>query len=105
MLYSYLITLHYIFSYMWGDTQIGYMHSINLKNLICVDIVKCQAKVCPLLDFLYRFLTNLPSTGGLPEISRWATCCPWAGQHCSKERRIKHCAQPNKESALTNQLS
>src|SRR6218665_3850516 len=44
----------------------------NLKNSICVDIVKCQVKFCLLLDFSHRFLTNLVSTGGPHEISRRA---------------------------------
>src|SRR6218665_3221305 len=46
------------------------VHLTSLKNLICVDIVKCQVKFCLLIDFLYRFLTNLASTGGPHKISR-----------------------------------
>src|SRR6218665_1476275 len=50
------------------------VYLINLKNLICVDIVKCQVKFCllVLLDFLHviLFLTILASTGGPHEISR-----------------------------------
>jgi len=49
---------------------------INLKNLICVDIVKFQVKFCLLLDFLHIiglfFLKKLASTGGPREISRRA---------------------------------
>src|SRR6218665_4159211 len=44
----YLITLHYIFSYLWVENRI-----INLKNFICVGIVKCQVKFSLLLDFLH----------------------------------------------------
>src|SRR6218665_1957836 len=59
------------------------VYLINLKNLICVDIVKCQVKFCILLDFLHiiLFLTNLASTGGPHEISRRAACGPRVGQH------------------------
>src|SRR6218665_205181 len=75
-LYSYLITLHYIFSYLWVENR----YLINVKNLICVDIVKCQVKFCLLLNFLhiYLFLTNLASTGGPHEINRRAACGPRA---------------------------
>jgi len=47
---------------------------INLENLLCVDIIKCQVKFCLLLDFLdiILFLTILASTGGPHEISRRA---------------------------------
>ena len=45
---------------------------INLKNLICIDIVNSQVKFCLLLDFLHKFLTNLASTGRPHEISRRA---------------------------------
>src|SRR6218665_1440255 len=58
------------------------VHLTSLKNLICVDIVKCQVKFCLLIDFLYRFLTNLASTGGPHKISRRA-CGPRVGQHWS----------------------
>jgi len=45
------------------------MYLINLKNFICVDIAKCQVKICLLLIFLHRFLTNFAScTGGPHEI-------------------------------------
>src|SRR6218665_205492 len=71
-LYSYLIRLHYITSSRtcWLRT----IYSINLKNLICVDIVKWQVQFCLLLDFshIILFLTNLSSTGGPHEISRRA---------------------------------
>jgi len=52
------------------------VYLINLKNLICIDIVKCQIKFCLLLDFLHIivFLTNLVSTGWPHEISRRAAC-------------------------------
>ena len=41
------------------------VYLINFKNLICVYVVKCQVKICLLLDFLHiiLFLTNLASTG------------------------------------------
>ena len=50
------------------------VYLINLKNLICVDIVKCQVKFFLLLDYLHvtLFLTILASTGGPHEISRRA---------------------------------
>ena len=54
------------------------VYLINLKNLICVDIVKCQVKFCLLLDLLLRFLKNLASTGGPHVISRRAACGPRA---------------------------
>src|SRR6218665_2719299 len=58
------------------------VYLINLKNFICVDIVKCQVKFCllGLLDFLHikLFLTDLANTGGPHEISRRAACGPWA---------------------------
>src|SRR6218665_3211232 len=80
-LYRLAISLHYIFS-CWLRT----VYLINLKNFICVDIVKCQVKGCQLLDFLQiiLFLRNLASTGGPHEISRRAACGPWGvGQHWS----------------------
>src|SRR6218665_2633121 len=59
--------LHYItFSLTCG---LGTVYLINLKNLICVDIVYCQVKFCLLPDLLHRFLTNLASTGGTHEIT------------------------------------
>src|SRR6218665_3047281 len=78
-LYSYFIT----FSLICGLRTI---YLVNLKNLICVEIVKCQVKFCLLLDFLHiiLFLTNLDSTGGRHEISRRAACGPRVGQHCSR---------------------
>ena len=62
----------------------------NLKNLICVYIVKCQVKFCLLLDFLHiiLFLTNLASTSRSHEISRRAACSPRVGLHCSKASDI-----------------
>src|SRR6218665_3232133 len=60
------------------------IYLINFKNLICVDILKCQFKFCLLFDFLPRFLTNLASTGGPHEISRRAACGPRAGQHAAR---------------------
>src|SRR6218665_2722605 len=56
------------------------IYLINLKDLICVDIVKCQVKFCLLLDFLQiiLFLRNLASTGGPHEISRQPACGPRA---------------------------
>src|SRR6218665_3371726 len=56
------------------------VYLINLKNLICVDIFKCQVEFCLLLDFLHMilFLTNLANTGGPHEISRRAACGPRA---------------------------
>src|SRR6218665_3219885 len=54
------------------------VYIINLKNLICVDIVKCQVKFCLLLCFLHIFLTKLACTGGPDEISRRAACGPRA---------------------------
>ena len=46
------------------------VYLINLINLICVDIVKCQVKFCLLPDFLHRFahstaLTTLLRLGTL----------------------------------------
>ena len=32
------------------------VYLINLKNLICVDIVKCQVKFCLLLDCVQKIL-------------------------------------------------
>src|SRR6218665_4168711 len=74
-LYSYLITLHYIFS-----CGLRTVYLINLKNLIWVDIVKCLVKFCFLLDLLHiiLFLTNLASTGGPHQISPRAACGPRA---------------------------
>jgi len=75
-LYSYFI--HYItFSLTCGLRTI---YLINLKNLIWVDIVKCQVKFCILLEFLHiiLFLTIFASTGGPHEISRRAACDPRA---------------------------
>jgi len=69
--------LHYIIFSLTCRLRIAYL--INLKNLICVDIVKCQVKFCLLLDFSHNILTNLVSTGGPHEISRRAvgwTHCP-----------------------------
>src|SRR6218665_2997412 len=62
------------------------VYLINLKNLICVDIVKCQVKFCILLDFLHiiLFLTNLASTGGPHEISRRAACGTGVIASCSQ---------------------
>src|SRR6218665_380647 len=69
------ISLHYIFSYVWVENRV---YLINLQNLMCADVVKCQVKVCLLLDLLHiiLFLTNLASTGGPHEISRRAACGP-----------------------------
>ena len=60
------------------------MYLINLKNLICVDIVKINVKFCLLLDFLHRFLKKFASTGGPHEISHGphAARGPRVGQHC-----------------------
>src|SRR6218665_1571304 len=48
------------------------VYLINLKQLICVDIVKCQVKFSLLSEFLQRFVRNLASTGGPHKISRRA---------------------------------
>src|SRR6218665_1979617 len=62
--------LHYItFSLTCGLRTV---YLINLKNLICVDIVKMSSQVLFFTCFLHRFLTNLASTGGPHEISRRA---------------------------------
>src|SRR6218665_1623960 len=63
--------LHNIFSYLWVENRI--FNKFKLKNLICVNIVKCKVKFC-LPEVLHRFLTNLGSTGGPHEISRRAAC-------------------------------
>ena len=77
-----VIWLHYItFSLTCGLRTVYF---VNLKNLICVDIVKCHGKFCLLLYFLHWFLTNLASTGGPHEIRRRAACGPRVGQHCTK---------------------
>src|SRR6218665_540174 len=68
--------LHYIFSYLWVENRI--FNKFKLKNLICVNIVKCKVKCCLLPEVLHRFLTNLGSTGGPHEISRRAACGPRA---------------------------
>src|SRR6218665_1963659 len=79
-LYSYLITLHYISLTCF----LRNVYLINLKNLICVDIImimiKCEVMFCLLLDFLHiiLFLTILARTGGPHEISRRAACSPRA---------------------------
>src|SRR6218665_61932 len=82
-MYRYLFRhIHYItFSLTCGLRTV---YLINVKNFICVDIVKCQVKFCLLLNFLhiYLFLTNLAGTGGPHEISRRAACSPRVGQHC-----------------------
>ena len=56
------------------------IYLISLKNLIFVDIVKCQVKFCLLFDFIHilLFLTILASTGGPHEISWRAARCPRA---------------------------
>src|SRR6218665_2565892 len=66
------------------------VYLINLMNLICVDIVKCQVKFCLLLDFLHMklFLTNLVSTGGPHEISRRAACGPRVGHHWRRRKEL-----------------
>src|SRR6218665_70681 len=76
-LYSYLIILHYIFSYLWVENRIFNKFK---QSFICVHIVKCQVKFCLLLDFLHiiLFLTNLASTDGPHEISRRAHAAPGA---------------------------
>ena len=78
------ISLHYIFSYVWVENRV---YLINLQNLMCADVVKCQVKVCILFDFLHTilFLTNLGSGGlagrmksvGGPHAARG----PRVGQH------------------------
>src|SRR6218665_224992 len=87
-LYTVVISLHCItFSLICGLRTI---YLINLKNLICVDIVICQVKFCLLPDFLHimLFLTNLASTGGPHEIIRRAACGPRVGQHCCRVSSI-----------------
>jgi len=73
-LYSYLITLHYIALHFLLLVGLRTVYLINLKNLICVDIVKSQVKFYLLLDSLHiiLFVTILASTGWPPEISRRA---------------------------------
>src|SRR6218665_2848092 len=69
-------SLHYItFSLICGLRTV---YLINLKNLTCVNIVKCKVKLCLLPEVLHRFLRNLGSTGGPHEISRRAACGPRA---------------------------
>ena len=44
--------LHYIRPTFSLTCGLRTVYLINLKNLICVDIVKCQVKFCLLLDFV-----------------------------------------------------
>ena len=57
-----------LFDYITFSLTLGLrtVYLLNLKNLICVDIVKCQVKFCLLLDFLHiiLFLKNLASAYG-----------------------------------------
>ena len=75
--------LYYITFSLTCGLRIVYLR--NFKNLICVDLVKCQVKFCLLYDILHKFLTNLASTGGPHEISRRAACGPraagWTAPH------------------------
>src|SRR6218665_1793725 len=66
------------------------VYLINLKNLICVDIINCQVKFCLLLDFFHiiLFIINLASTGGPHEISRRAACGPRAAGWTALSYRI-----------------
>ena len=83
-----MITLHCL----WVENRS--LCLINLKNLICVNIVKYQVKFCILLDFVHIFLTNLASTGGPHGIIRRPACGPRAGQHWI--RTIKKVKNSNK---------
>src|SRR6218665_1609411 len=67
-------TLKYALYYITFSLTCGLrtVYLINLKNLVCVDIVKCQIKFCLLPDFLHSFLKKLGSTGGPHEISQRA---------------------------------
>src|SRR6218665_3016023 len=71
--------LHYItFSLTCGLKNRIIFNKFKLKNLICVNIVKCKVKFCLLPEVLHRFLTNLGSTGGPHEISPRAASGPRA---------------------------
>src|SRR6218665_2674234 len=80
----------WLFDYITFSLTCGLrtVYLINLKNLICVDIAKCQVKCCLLLVCLHihviLFLRTLASSGGPNEIRRRAECGPGArvGQHC-----------------------
>ena len=69
-LYSYLITLHYIFSYLWCENRIyNKFKEFDLCELL--SNVK-SSFVFYLIFYTILFLTNLASTGGPHEISRRA---------------------------------
>ena len=102
-----VVLLHYITFSLTCGLKTAYL--INLKNLICVDIVKCQVKFCLLgqVDFLHiiLFLTILASIGGPHEISRRAACArgPRVGQHCFRALAMAHAYIPIQ--LLTKHLS
>jgi len=74
-----VIWLHYITFFLTCGLRTVSLYLINLKNLICIDIFKCQVKFYLLPDFLHKiFLTILASTGGPHEIG------PRVGQHCHR---------------------
>jgi len=45
-------SLYYIFSNLWVE---NHNYVMNLKNFICVGIVKCQVKLCLLPDYYTDF--------------------------------------------------
>src|SRR6218665_3671624 len=89
-LYSYLITIAYMYITFSLTCGLRTVYLIHLKNLICVDIVKCQVKFCLLLDFLQiiLFLTILTSAGGPHKSSGRAACGPPAAGWTALPRSI-----------------
>src|SRR6218665_4141496 len=65
------------------------VYFINLKNLICVNIVKCQGKFCLLLYF-FTLISNKFSQHWRPHEIRPRAACPRVGQHWP----IRNCRLP-----------